>query len=330
MLATILHIEGSSYSKAGTSMLILEDGTQIGLLSGGCLEEDLALRAEHVLEQERTQMLTYDLRGEDDLGWGQGAGCNGKIEVILEPVTQTLRNHLIRVETCLQQGKPVLIVKHIRDGVTNMDYLFITQDQERFGEWKYQVPNVCSRPDPFQQLRQHANQIIKLPDIHTNVFVQLIQPKPRLIIFGAGADVRPLVTFAARIGFTVTVTDWRPVYCNRIQIPDADVLIQGYPEEAVQQLSLKPNDLVVVMTHNFQRDQEILQLLTRYRLLYLGILGTHSRTIRLFGGHDIPEGIHSPIGLPIGSEGPEEIAVSILAELIQTIRRGNSRQKIGC
>ncbi|MEF2094149.1 XdhC family protein [Bacillus sp. CFBP9009] len=150
------------------------------------------------------------------------------------------------------------------------------------------------------------------------IYMQKIIPKPRFIIFEAGCDVYPVVTMATSIGFLVTVCDWRPELCNENNIPDAVSHIIGFPTKIMEQLSFKKDDYVIIMTHNFQRDKEILSLslMMNQSLSYIGILGSQKRTASLFDTKT-PNNIHSPIGLSIGAKGPFEIAVSIIAELIQ-------------
>lgn len=149
-------------------------------------------------------------------------------------------------------------------------------------------------------------------------------PKPCLYVFGAGEDAKPLVSLAARAGFHVTVIDWRPALCHHGHFPEAGRLITGAPEEVMEGLSMTKRDFVVIMTHSFQKDQIILHTLKNENVFYKGVLGPRRRTERLLGGAEIPEDIHSPVGLPIGAQGPKEIAVSIVGEMIQKMRKQRS------
>ncbi|WP_409304146.1 XdhC family protein [Peribacillus sp. SCS-155] len=153
------------------------------------------------------------------------------------------------------------------------------------------------------------------------MYIQSYEPKPRLIIFGAGLDAMPIVKIASHTGFSVTVSDWRPALCNDHNFPEADQLIVGFPHETIPMLDLTSRDSVLLLTHHFQRDKELLAYLMRKELAYLGVLGPRTRTQRLLEGKAIPSLIHSPVGLAIGAEGPAEIAVSIVAELIKNQRR---------
>lgn len=316
VLATIINVTGSSYRKEGAMMLYIEDGTQIGLLSGGCLENDLAVRAEEVIVENTSRSIIYDMKSEDELSWGQSSGCNGIIEVLLEPVNHKFKQHLKRVDDYLKQGISVLHIKKLSKLGTVLGYMFITQNQQCFGEWRGDIPI---------QLNQLPSELKKgtilLENLSDRYFIQVFSPKPRLIIFGAGPDVRPLVGFAAKTGFTITLTDWRPAFCQKTFFPDADDLIVEFPSSFLNHFPFSPNDYVLIMTHHFQKDQEILKTLLQKKLQYLGVLGPRKRTTQLLDGKDIPDWLHSPVGLPISAEGPEEIAISIIADLIHTVRK---------
>ena len=309
VLATIIHVEGSAYLKEGTVMLFQEDGTRIGMLSAGCLEDDLALRAVNVLNKREAETFTYDMKAEDDLTWGQGAGCRGVLYILLEPVDEKLKKYLGVVKEFLDSGIPVQHVKELTNDFKQTGYGFFTATGQTFGnidEHQIKMPE-----------NKRASGIQLVGDALMCTYFHLYRPKPRLIVFGAGPDARPLVSFAAEIGFSVTVCDWRPAFCREEYFSSADKLTVGFPEDIVPKLELNSDDYVVIMTHHFQRDQEILSLLKNRPLRYAGILGPRKRTTRLLQTEEIPEWLHSPVGLPIGARGPQEIAISIAGELIQ-------------
>lgn len=308
VLATIVQVEGSAYRKAGASMLFKKNGERVGLLSGGCVEEDLFQRISEMADQLTSALISYDMRAEDDLSWGMGAGCNGMIHIYAERITQEKRRHYERVRECLHSGKAVTAVKQVKSS----RYLFLSENG-CFGNW----------PDaPLQDIQRIAS-TIHLPhfDPSTNMFIQRIEPKPRLILFGAGPDIVPLANLAADTGFSVIVTDWRPAYCTSSLFPKADQLITAFPEQMLSEFQFFPQDAAVVATHHFQHDQAIVDCLFSQHLHYIGLLGSANRTKRLLNGKQPPAHFYSPVGLKIGAEGPEEIAVSVVAEIIQTRKR---------
>lgn len=310
VLATIIRVHGSAYKKEGSCMLFMEDGSQIGMLSPGCLEADLTDRVKKVMDTAETITISYDMRNETDFEWGQGAGCNGKIEILLEPVTQKLGDNLSEVKRLLDDAIPVIGLKKIRNKI---EYLFIPEKGKAFGNWRGEHV-----PVNFQTVKSGTM-------LNQFIFQQLFLPKPRLIVFGGGADAAPLVKIAKIAGFSVSVCDWREEYCNQRNFPMADSLHIGFPKELISQLTFTAFDCVVIMSHQFQRDQEILEAMLHKEIKYIGVLGPKERTKRLLKGQQIPKWVHSPVGISIGAKGPEEIAISIMAELIQILRNSTGK-----
>lgn len=343
VLATIIRVEGSAYRREGACMLLQEDGTRIGLLSGGCLETDLAERAGDMWkapadetdgdrsdETCSARTLLYDLRPEDDFSWGRGAGCGGIVHVLLEPLNRQWREDLRTLKQYLDRRIPVVSARKMTGDFSVSGCAFVTcgaGQREMFGNWREGIPRSLTDDLASSAPSRQKHGLRYVPELAANVYVQYYRPKPRLIIFGAGPDAEPVAALAARTGFSVTVCDWRPAFCDKERFPDADRLLLGCPAEVVAQVGLTPGDSVVVMTHDFARDKELLRLL-RPDLRYTGILGSRNRTMRLLGGADIPAWIRSPVGLPIGADGPEQIAVSIVADLIGALRRSPVEQAV--
>jgi xanthine dehydrogenase accessory factor len=321
VLATIIRVEGSAYRKEGTSMLFRKDGSKVGLLSAGCLESDLSCRVEEMSGTNDPQTVVYSLQAEDDLSWGQGSGCNGVISVLLEPINQPLHEHLTMLKSHLNLGNKVTLIKKLDKNLTVSSYLYMADDTTIFGSWTDEDlligKTLLKR---YHHLTPKSGTIYS-PELASHLYIHTFEPKPRLIIFGAGDDVIQLVNLAANTGYSVVVSDWRPALCNKEIFPKVDQIIVGFPEESLKQLTFKPSDSVVIISHNFQRDKEYLDSLLHHELTYLGVLGSRKRTERLLGGKEIPSRLKSPIGLSIGAEGPEEIAVSIVADLIQHRKR---------
>ncbi|MES0856640.1 XdhC family protein [Geobacillus sp. G4] len=322
VLAIIIEVEGSAYQKEGTCMWIGANGETVGLLSGGCLEEAVAAYARDVLANRQAAAVSFDLRTEDDLSWGQGAGCNGLIRVWFEPVTADTKPVWLTLKRCLEHGEHVLMARSLSN--RNEPPFFQSETGERFGSGR------MPRPEWTEWLRDAP------PFRGWNgwyeadgeaFYVQHFWPKPRLVIFGAGPDAPPLVAAAKAAGFSVTVSDWRPAFCHPSHVPDADAFVMGFPHETVPRLRLNERDFVVITTHQFERDRELVSLLADMPLAYLGVLGPRRRTDRLFPSGSTPPFVRSPAGLSIGARGPYEIAVSITAELISVLR-GRSTERV--
>ncbi|EJQ96265.1 XdhC family protein [Bacillus cereus] len=295
-LATIIHVEGSTYCKEGTIMLFCEDGTKIGMLSAGCLEEEVSFYAAEVIENKTWAVHQFNTKAEDDLSWGMG--CNGIVHILVEHINDEYKAFLQTLYAYLKNGSSVRMIKNL----SLLQTLFICEHGDTFGNGDF----------PFLNLSLHG--------LHDQWYYQHFTPKPRLIIFGAGEDAKPLVRFAKEVNFFVTVCDWRESLCNTSRFPSADICIIGFPKVIVPRLLLREEDFVVIMTHHFQRDQQLIELLCEQCVRYMGILGPRHRTARLLEGKTIPKHLHSPVGLTIGAKGPTEIAISIIAEIIQVLR----------
>ncbi len=299
ILATIIGVKGSVYKKEGSTMIFFEDGTRIGLLSAGCLETDLSQRVQVVFWQQKPVMVQYDLQEETDLGWGRGTGCNGTIDILLEPVTEGLKTDLLLVKNLLNQNEPVSIIKKM---YPLGEYVFMAKNQKPFGNWSGLLPEKDTAK------------------MGVPIFHYTYQPRPRLYVFGAGPDAIPLVSLAAETGFSVTVCDWREGFCQKKFFPRAERILTGFPKELFKQISFSKNDFAVIMSHDFQKDQEILMVIKKENIKYLGVLGPRERTERLLKGKGIPDWIDSPLGIKIGARGAVEIAVSAVAKMIEEWR----------
>ncbi|WP_088068881.1 XdhC family protein [Gottfriedia luciferensis] len=320
VLATIIHVEGSAYRKEGTSMLFKSNGEQIGMLSAGCLEIDLSYRIKEISEKGTPQTIVYDMSSEDDYSWGQGAGCNGIITVILEPVNLSLFEYLNELKRHLLNGNNVSMMKIISDENAVIENIFVVNGRTIFGNYDEKklepVKNIMIQKERYFL----KSGVTFIEQLGGTVYFHTYKPKPRLIVFGAGKDSISLVKFASIAGFHVIVTDWRDELCSEELFQEADQLIVGFPNEVIPKLQLTESDSVMIITHQFQKDREILNFLENKNLTFLGVLGGKLRTKRLLNGLNFQQEINSPAGLKIGAEGPEEIAISIVAELIQIQR----------
>ncbi|WP_079911657.1 XdhC family protein [Paenibacillus sp. 32352] len=324
VLATITHVKGSAYRKEGAAMLFQEDGSQIGVLSAGCLEAHLAACVPDILETGLSRSFVFDMQSSDVLSWGEEQGCGGIVQVTMEPVDDILKDHLVTLKHCLDQQNTVMAIKRFEPDGSVAEYGFLTQNLRLFGEWRGDLPRSLTEL-MSTGTGSHCNSGNRfLSSDPSSLFAYRYEPKPRLVLFGAGPDARPLAALAAAAGFSVLVSDWRPALCDRRYFPDADSILVGFPEETIPEISFSPYEFVVVMTHHLKRDQELLRLLSIKRFRYLGILGSKRRTERLLSDVPVAVKAHYPVGLDIGAEGPEEIAVSIVAELIAVLRKNSA------
>lgn len=287
VLATIVGVEGHAYRKTGAIMLFTEGGATIGSLSPGCLETDLQLRVSSLLKSGNYEIITYNMLPEEDAVWGDAIGCGGKLRILLEPVTGLLREQLGTACRLIEKGETVHLLRYRIDNDIRYDLKSIDG-----------LANV-----------QNGHEDEEL------VFVQTFLPKPRLLLFGAGQDLDPLYRLADLIGFRIAVSDWREELVNASRFPKAELAV-GAAADIAAALCIQSSDYAIICSHQLRRDREMLKLLLAIEPVYLGVMGSRKRIAHLFEGLPRPPFVHAPVGLAIGGEGPEEIAVSIAAELI--------------
>lgn len=322
-MATIIKVDGSAYRREGARMLIGEDGSCSGTISAGCLEEDLIIQAQEVIHSMQTKICKYDLRSVDDLSWGQGAGCDGDIHVYIEPIGWDFNMYQSNtplwpyVDHCLTKGMSIISVKRL-ENANKQPKLLLFSDDEILKESHENKMNHIFIPYLHEFLKGKTKvKVLHVQELECDFLFELFQPKNLLYVFGAGPDAEPIVNLAAKMDFSVTVIDPRSSRCNDINFKHAHSLILEHPETFFRNRWIEDNSYVLVMTHNFNWDQIILENLIHFPLKYLGVLGPRRRTEKLLGTRNLPDYLHSPIGVNIHAEGPDEISISVLAELIQ-------------
>nr|WP_325176704.1 XdhC family protein [Paenibacillus alkalitolerans] len=294
MLATIVNAEGHSYRKAAACLLFRDDGERLGSISPGCLESDLQLRVADILTRGKFEIVEYDMRSTEDFSWGEAVGCGGKIRVLLEPVEGFLRDILCEIHDRTSNGESLRLHRWLERGAVRYRLVFGHNSRK----------SAVMYGDGGRPLL-----------IETEY-----SPRQRLIIFGAGLDAQPIASLAGRLGFQVAVADWREDLCTNERFPGAQLAV-GQADDAVRSLRIGRKDYVLVCSHHFRRDKQWLEAVIPMAPAYIGIIGSQSRIRSLLDGIERPPSLHAPAGLPIGADGPEQIAVSIVAELIQIARR---------
>lgn len=317
VIATIIGVEGSAYRREGAACLIREDGTVIGTVSAGCVEGDLFEHAKSVLETGIARQQHYDFRPEGDLLWGLGLGCNGALQVLLQPFDPVHDPacadklfHMYETKVSCRKACMVGIVIESDDPAklpVGSPYIF----EQEYQETLY----FLGGSNGFTQL--------EIEGVSVTMYLENVRPRPRLVVCGAGPDAIPLVQGAKALGWHVTLVDHRKEAISRDAFSAADEL-QLINRDDYDKLSIPDDAHVVVMTHNYLLDAMLVKALLPTSIPYLGVLGPRRRTDRILeesgmendGSHpDMLSKLHAPIGLDIGADSPQEIALSILAEL---------------
>jgi xanthine/CO dehydrogenase XdhC/CoxF family maturation factor len=333
-LATIVSVKGSTYRRPGARLLVPEDGAPIGNISGGCLEGDVADVARIVMREGVARIASWDLTADDDDVWGLGLGCNGAIEVFVEPADKAAEV-AGALRMALEEERPICMVTVLESaaaGIAQGDRLLVRPDGTTQGSLGDGSSDAVATEAALEQLDREVSEIRSLPGpAEMRAFVEVLEPPLRLVICGAGHDAVPLVRAAASLGWNAIVVDDRPAFLTRDRFPDAtDFVSLERPEQTTANAPLDARTFAVVMTHNFLRDKDYLRALLASPARFIAMLGPGARTQRVIldlreEGIELSDDdlarIHAPAGLDLGAEGPEEIAAAIVAEIV-AVKRG--------
>ncbi len=330
-LATVVHVQGSTYRQPGARMLMTAADKMVGTISGGCLENDVFEHTRVSMADGSPIVVTYDTTADEDIIWGFGLGCNGVVKVLIEQLNgNDPLNPLTLIHQCFHNQQPGIIATIIAvEGEINVrvgERLILRPDISI--NTNIQVSNLTDIliKDVRAALQNQNSSFHKyqLALGKVDIFIELIEPPPHLIIFGAGRDAIPVAKFAKDLGWRVTIMDCRAAEVTQERFTMADEVILTRREILHKQIRINSYTIAVVMTHNYLDDLEILKLLIPCTMSYLGCLGSKQRIAKLLqdlrteAGEYTPsqlQKLHAPIGLDIGADTPEAIALSIIAEI---------------
>lgn len=281
-LVVLTHVKGSAFRRPGAKLLIRADGTMTGNVSGGCLENDLRERALKAIATNTPERVHYNTGSDEDTIWGLGLGCDGELDLLIVPVHPP-GTWVRGILAAMNEWKPLSVA------------------------WPMDAAHRDCAPYPITDT-----------SIAGEVFLDHLEPPPDLVVVGAGDDAIPLVALAAESGFRVTVCDHRPGYLAPDRFARAHRIEHLRPESAAGILPAHPRTMVVIKNHALEMDRRWAAFFDRTDIAYLGLLGPQKRCakIREQMRSDHTARIHGPAGLDLGSEGAEQIAVSIVAELL--------------
>ena len=293
-LATVVSTAGSTYTKPGHRMLITATGDYQGLISGGCLEGDLAMHAQQVITAGEPRIVTYDLLGEDEALFGLGIGCDGVLRILLQRLSPA------------DGYEPLAAIAAVLCGDAPAHCAVVLADA---GEFRIGATLI------------RADGLFNQPALATaDVLYTPLRPLPRLLVLGAGPDVVPVVALADLLGWRITLVDHRPAYLERPGFAAADSRVCVPAAEVADPIALLPYAAAIVMSHHLATDRSYLAALATSPIPYIGLLGPPGRRNRLLRelgdtAKALEGRLHGPAGLDIGADSPESIALSILAEI---------------
>jgi len=327
-LATVVEVIGSAYRRPGARMLVTEDGELTGAISGGCLEGDARQRARRAIFQGEPALVTYDTRDEDDPRHGLGPGCQGVVRILLEPLDfANPDNPLELLRGFAQHPTPAVLATVFE---TDASGLKAAVGQRVLLSETGLVRGTPLLAAPLAEaaratLAQGQPQILTIETDAGPVraSLEVLTPPLRLVVYGAGNDAQPLVHLAASLGWHITVVDGRPNLATTARFPEA-AEVRVVPVRELEAATPDPLAYHVLLSHNYAYDLAALQTLLDSPAPYVGLLGPRLKAQRLLDELDtaptalvaqLRERLHSPIGLDLGSETPEEIALCIVAEI---------------
>jgi xanthine/CO dehydrogenase XdhC/CoxF family maturation factor len=332
-LATVVHVEGSSYRRPGARMLVTDDGQLTGAISGGCLEGDALRKALLAISQQKNKLVTYDTTDDNDTALGVQLGCNGIVHILFEPIqAQNPVNPISLLKRALEKRQNAVLVTlfslNSRTG-SQPGTCFLNLERDNV------VVNALSDEEVTVQLASEAAVASERRESffkeftfagqRLTGFVEHMQPAPSLVIAGAGNDTIPLSEMADILGWDVTVVDGRNGHATKQRFPKAKNVFVVKSSEVLDRIETDERTFFVLMTHNYNYDLSLLKELIKLdSCIYIGALGPKKKLERMFGdlrneGIEVTDQqkskIFGPVGLDVGAETSEEIALSVLAEI---------------
>ena len=343
VMATVVHLEGSSYRRPGARMLITDEGKLTGAISGGCLEGDALQKALLVMAQQKSRIVTYDTMDEDDNTLGVGLGCNGVIQVLMEPVNATDPMNPIEFlrKVADKRQKAVLVTLFSLEDKKNTQAgtcLLLDESGNFLGNLPdHDLENILKEDAAAAFANEKSSFKNYISDKYNlTAFIEFVKPAVSLVIIGAGNDVIPLVDMADVIGWESRVVDGRSSHARPERFVKACQVLVSKPENVLEQIPIDEQTVFVLMTHNYNYDKAMLKALVTKKIRYVGMLGPKKKLDRMLGelkdeGFSLTEAqrsiVYGPVGLDLGAETAEEIALSIIAE-IKAVLAGKAGQSL--
>jgi len=322
ILARTIRRSGSTPRDVGSMCIITQKGELIGSVGGGILEYRIQKKAMELLNQKKSFIFRFRLNNEDLAS--AGMICGGNVDLYLEPLFPENTTTVSLFKTISQQitgNKPGILVTRIEDGISAMDTgarVFIKEDGKTLGA----IPGLD--PEKISLSKEISYDLMPFNSAKDALFVERIALDPRIFLFGAGHVSMFVAKLAKMVGFSITLIDDRPKFANKERFPGADEILITDFKQAFEQLDIYQNSYILIITRGHLHDKTVLQHALSTCASYIGMIGSAKKRNTIYRAlmnegfsKDDLEKVYSPIGLDINAETPEEIAVSIVGELIK-------------
>ena len=327
VLATVVKTEGSSYRMPGARLILTQGGSHEGGVSGGCLEDDILKKAWWLTESGPV-LRRYDTTPDDELSnGGYGLGCNGIIQILLERVNEKQPSVLPVLEAVGKLRLPAYLAHVLspREAVGQR----VAMGPDGVVQHNLDDPELVRSILALMEAGLEESKLVS-PLPGSEVFIERVDPPVQLLVYGAGVDAIPMTELAGHLGWQVHVLDGRAHYARRDKFPEAEsvsVRAPGSPAPQADQWTA-----AILMTHSFSQDADVLRSLADSPVFYLGVLGPRKRTIQLLeeaaiSGVASQGRLHAPMGLDIGADGPEQVALAVISE-IQSVMNGRTAGRL--
>lgn len=330
VLGTVIATEGSTYRKPGAMMLIAANNNYHGLISGGCLESDLASHAKDVFADGKIRNVCYDMSHGDDFVWGLGLGCDGIIHLMLQRLDSNsgfgFLETLDRAWKAKSNGMLSLVTSSENPDHSTGSFALDCGTKFSAGDQALMKSIHSTEGSLFSSghdmSRRYWQDAIETKNGKVDVLLVPIMPPPAILICGAGHDAVPVARLVVEMGWNCTIVDHRPGFARTDRFPAACEVQVLQPNELSTHIPLDKIDAAVLMTHHLGHDRQYLSQVVSGGISYIGLLGPRARRDRLLdeiGASEVH--VHGPAGLDIGAEMPESIALAIVAEIHAFLNR---------
>jgi len=315
ILATIAGVRGSSYRGLGAQMLVIDDGSRVGSVSGGCLEADIVRKAFWWLEDRNFFLKTYDTESAED---GFALGCGGSIDILIERLSDRgdEPNPLTVRQVVTERRELAVVGTWLSEASLGRRRVWWPADLAAAAAGRAELPV------GLDMAVTEARNVVTL-DRDETVLLQVIERPIHVLVCGAGFDAQPVVRFAASLGWSVTVVDRRADFARAERFAEAERVMCIRRAKDLAGVCVDERTAVVVMSHSYAQDLFFLEQLAERHPRYLGLMGAKARTQSLLSKVSVTPSVdmlHAPVGLDLGAESPEEIGLAIVAEIAACFR----------